>query len=126
MTSRTKLALKSSVTRRQDEGGDQLERLAQAAYHQAVENADRPAIDTAPAAESAQPASKPKRDPNALQAAFLSANLGKPVSVFLINGIRVTGRIRQFDQFTILLQASGGMDQMLFKHAVASIQSSSR
>ncbi|MCZ6601068.1 MAG: RNA chaperone Hfq, partial [Acidobacteria bacterium] len=42
------------------------------------------------------------------------------LAVFLNTGRRLTGRIRSFDKFTILLETAQG-DQMLFKHAISTI-----
>ena len=42
------------------------------------------------------------------------------VTVYLVNGAKLNGRIKNFDRFAIILE-SGGVDQMLFKHAVSTI-----
>jgi len=42
------------------------------------------------------------------------------LAVVLANGTRLTGRIRAFDKFTILLDTDHG-DQMVFKHAIATM-----
>ena len=42
------------------------------------------------------------------------------LAVVLANGTRLTGRIRAFDKFTILLDTDQG-DQMVFKHAIATM-----
>ena len=42
------------------------------------------------------------------------------VTIYLVNGTKLTGRIKNFDRFAIILE-SGGVDQMLFKHAVSTI-----
>ena len=42
------------------------------------------------------------------------------VTIYLINGTKLTGRIKNFDRFAIILE-SGGVDQMLFKHAISTI-----
>jgi len=43
-----------------------------------------------------------------------------PVTILLVNGARVTGRIEGFDKFTIILDG-GREQQMIFKHAIASV-----
>jgi host factor-I protein len=43
-----------------------------------------------------------------------------PLTVSLLDGTRVAGRLRAFDKFVILLDTSRG-DQMVFKHAIASV-----
>jgi host factor-I protein len=44
----------------------------------------------------------------------------KPVTVLLTDGTQLAGRIKSFDRFSILLE-SQGQEQLLFKHAIASI-----
>ncbi|MCD6326848.1 RNA chaperone Hfq [bacterium] len=43
-----------------------------------------------------------------------------PVTVLLANGTELSGRIQGFDKFTIILDA-GSNQQMVFKHAIASV-----
>ena len=42
------------------------------------------------------------------------------VTVYLVNGAKLSGRIKNFDRFAIILETNG-VDQMLFKHAVSTI-----
>ncbi len=42
-----------------------------------------------------------------------------PVSIFLVNGIKLQGHIESFDQFVILLTNS--VSQMVYKHAVSTV-----
>lgn len=44
------------------------------------------------------------------------------VTVVLIGGRKLSGRIRAFDRYTLILE-NRGQEQMVFKHAVASIAS---
>lgn len=44
------------------------------------------------------------------------------VVIRLMDGQQIEGRIRNFDRFALIVE-SGGTDQMLFKHAIASIKS---
>ena len=56
-----------------------------------------------------------------LQDPFLNA-LRKdktPVSVYLVNGIKLQGKIDSFDQFVVLL--SNGVNQMVYKHAISTV-----
>lgn len=43
-----------------------------------------------------------------------------PVTVYLCNGKKLTGRIKSFDKFTLLLENHQG-ELMVFKHAVSSV-----
>jgi len=42
-----------------------------------------------------------------------------PVSVFLVNGIKLQGQIESFDQFVVLLRNS--VSQMIYKHAISTV-----
>ncbi len=44
----------------------------------------------------------------------------KPVIVFLANGKKLTGRVKSFDRYTVLLESSQG-EQIIFKHAISTI-----
>ena len=44
-----------------------------------------------------------------------------PLTVTLTDGSQLSGRLRAFDKFTILLDTSHG-DQMVFKHAIATVE----
>lgn len=56
-----------------------------------------------------------------LQEPFLNALRKErvPVSIFLINGIKLQGQIESFDSFVILLRSN--ISQMIYKHAVSTI-----
>lgn len=56
-----------------------------------------------------------------LQEPFLNA-LRKdkvPVSIYLVNGIKLQGQVESFDQFVVLLKNS--VSQMVYKHAISTI-----
>jgi RNA chaperone Hfq len=117
------LLLKATVVRRQAaEPVDQVERLAQAAHHQAAEATAITEAATATADQDQARSLDKKRDPHALQSAFLVAHLGRPVTVFLMTGIRMTGKLRQHDQHCVLLEdAAGGINSLVFKHAISTV-----
>jgi host factor-I protein len=56
-----------------------------------------------------------------LQDPFLNALRKEriPVSIYLVNGIKLQGQVESFDQFVILLRNS--VSQMVYKHAVSTI-----
>lgn len=56
-----------------------------------------------------------------LQEPFLNALRKEkiPVSIFLVNGIKLQGQIESFDQFVILLRNT--ISQMVYKHAISTI-----
>jgi host factor-I protein len=43
-----------------------------------------------------------------------------PMTIFLVNGFQIKGNIASFDNFTVLV-ASGGKQQMIYKHAISTI-----
>jgi len=56
-----------------------------------------------------------------LQDPFLNA-LHKekvPVSIYLVNGIKLQGLVESFDQFVVLLKNS--VSQMVYKHAISTV-----
>ena len=58
---------------------------------------------------------------NKLQDHFLEhlCKKSEPVSIFLVNGIKLHGVIESFDDHVIMLK--GAVVQMIFKHAVSTV-----
>ncbi len=56
-----------------------------------------------------------------LQDPFLNALRRErvPVSIYLVNGIKLQGQIESFDQFVILLKNT--VSQMVYKHAISAV-----
>lgn len=56
-----------------------------------------------------------------LQDTFLNALRKEhtPVSIFLVNGIKLQGKIDSFDQYVIMLKNT--VSQMVYKHAISTI-----
>jgi host factor-I protein len=56
-----------------------------------------------------------------LQDPFLNALRKErvPVSIYLVNGIKLQGQVESFDQFVILLKNS--VSQLVYKHAISTI-----
>jgi host factor-I protein len=56
-----------------------------------------------------------------LQDTFLNALRKErvPVSVFLVNGIKLQGQIDSFDQYVVMLKNT--ISQMVYKHAISTI-----
>lgn len=56
-----------------------------------------------------------------LQEPFLNALRRErvPVSVYLVNGIKLQGQIESFDQFVVLLK--NAVSQMIYKHAISTV-----
>ena len=41
-------------------------------------------------------------------------------TIYLVNGIKLTGKIKSFDKFTVILE-NKNQEQMIFKHAISTI-----
>ncbi|HSR62871.1 MAG TPA: RNA chaperone Hfq [Gammaproteobacteria bacterium] len=56
-----------------------------------------------------------------LQDPFLNALRKEriPVSIYLVNGIKLQGHVESFDQFVVLLKNS--VSQLVYKHAISTI-----
>ncbi len=57
-----------------------------------------------------------------VQDAFLN-NLRKDrvnVTIYLMGGVKLTGKIRSFDKFSVVLE-SGNLEQLIFKHAISTL-----
>ena len=56
-----------------------------------------------------------------LQDPFLNALRRErvPVSIYLVNGIKLQGTIESFDQFVVLLRNT--VSQMVYKHAISTV-----
>ena len=65
--------------------------------------------------------------PQNIQDAFLNTVRRErdAVTIYLMNGAKLTGRIKSFDKFSVLLE-SGAQEQLIFKHAISTIQHARR
>jgi host factor-I protein len=61
------------------------------------------------------------KKPQHLQEPFLNALRTEhiPVSIYLVNGIKLQGQIDSFDQYVVLLRNT--VTQMVYKHAISTI-----
>ena len=63
-----------------------------------------------------------KPAPQNIQDGFL--NLARrektTVTIYLVNGAKLLGRIKSFDKFSLILE-SGAQEQLIFKHAISTI-----
>lgn len=68
-----------------------------------------------------------KQAPQNIQDAFLNTVRREKTSVvvYLVSGTKLTGRIRSFDKFSVLLE-SGSQEQLIFKHAISTISQAKR
>ena len=42
------------------------------------------------------------------------------ITIYLLSGVKLTGRIRSFDKYSVVLEASG-QEQLIFTHAISTI-----
>lgn len=43
-----------------------------------------------------------------------------PVTIYLVSGVKLTGRLRSFDKFSLVLEANH-QEQLIFKHAISTV-----
>ena len=65
--------------------------------------------------------------PQNIQDAFLNTVRRERdvVTLYLMNGAKLSGRIKSFDKLSVLLE-SGSQEQLIFKHAISTIQHARR
>ena len=68
-----------------------------------------------------------KATPQNIQDAFLNTARRErsTVTIYLMHGAKLTGRIRSFDKFSVLLE-TGSQEQLIFKHAISTISHARR
>ncbi len=68
-----------------------------------------------------------KAAPQNIQDGFL--NLARrektTVTIYLVNGAKLLGRIKSFDKFSLILE-TGSQEQLIFKHAISTISQARR
>ena len=42
------------------------------------------------------------------------------ITIYLLSGVKLTGRIRPFDKYSVVLEANG-QEQLIFKHAISTV-----
>lgn len=68
-----------------------------------------------------------KPAPQNIQDGFL--NLARrekiTVTIYLVNGAKLLGRIKSFDKFSLIME-TGAQEQLIFKHAISTISQARR
>ncbi len=80
-------------------------------YHeQANGTGDRPTMESKPAQN--------------IQDTFLNTvrKDKSPITIYLVSGVKLTGRIRSFDKYSVLLE-NNSQEQLIFKHAISTVVS---
>jgi host factor-I protein len=45
-----------------------------------------------------------------------------PITIYLVSGVKLTGKIRSFDNYSVLLE-NNSQEQLIFKHAISTVVS---
>src|ERR1700712_4294657 len=45
-----------------------------------------------------------------------------PITIYLVSGVKLTGKIRAFDKYSVLLE-NNNQEQLIFKHAISTVVS---
>jgi host factor-I protein len=45
-----------------------------------------------------------------------------PITIYLVRGVKLTGKIRSFDKYSVLLE-NNNQEQLIFKHAISTVVS---
>jgi host factor-I protein len=45
-----------------------------------------------------------------------------PITIYLVSGVKLTGKIRSFDKYSVLLETNS-QEQLIFKHAISTVVS---
>lgn len=80
-----------------------------------------PASEPVTSPDNGATSAKPSSSPD-VQSALL-AGLRKnrtPVTVFMVNGFQMTGTVKSFDAYCVIVECNGEMS-MLYKHAISTI-----
>lgn len=64
-----------------------------------------------------------KRSPSYIQDNILKHVIAEqsPVTIILMNGFQMPGKVVSFDQYVIIFKTSNGNNNMIFKHAISTI-----
>jgi host factor-I protein len=71
------------------------------------------------ARRSAMDSNKPAQN---IQDSFLNTARKEraSITIYLLSGVKLTGRIRSFDKYSVVLEANG-QEQLIFKHAISTV-----
>ena len=69
---------------------------------------------------------RPAQNVQNIQDSFLNnARRDKsPITIYLLSGVKLTGRIRSFDRYSVVLETSNNQEQLIFKHAISTVVTS--
>src|ERR1044072_5556821 len=65
---------------------------------------------------------KTAQQQNTIQDSFLNSARKERsnVTIYLMSGVKLTGRIKSFDKYSVILEA-GAQEQLIFKHAISTV-----
>jgi len=47
-----------------------------------------------------------------------------PITIYLLSGVKLSGRIKSFDKYSVVLDTANNQEQLIFKHAISTVVSS--
>src|SRR5215471_3319400 len=69
---------------------------------------------------------RPSQNVQNIQDSFLNnARRDKSaITIYLLSGVKLTGRIKSFDKYSVVLDTSNNQEQLIFKHAISTVVTS--
>ena len=46
------------------------------------------------------------------------------ITIYLLSGVKLTGRIKSFDKYSVVLDTANNQEQLIFKHAISTVVTS--
>ena len=46
------------------------------------------------------------------------------ITIYLLSGVKLTGRIKSFDKYSVVLDTNNNQEQLIFKHAISTVVTS--
>jgi host factor-I protein len=43
------------------------------------------------------------------------------VTIYLVSGVKLSGRIKSFDKYSVVLDTNNSQEQLIFKHAISTV-----
>ena len=44
-----------------------------------------------------------------------------PITIYLLSGVKLSGRIKSFDKYSVVLDTANNQEQLIFKHAISTV-----
>jgi host factor-I protein len=82
------------------------------------------AVELKPSKECRRSAKMENKPAQNIQDTFLNTvrKDKTPITIYLVSGVKLTGKIRSFDKYSVLLE-NNSQEQLIFKHAISTVVS---